>query len=190
MANIQFKVERGRRFGTLKGTFVKDARGVSIVLSHDLPPAKPAEHEFAPNTQTDWNMLCTPDKEYRWCQTIDTNVPLGGVTNPYVDPRPSDDPGTPKPFYWTDAEHATLAPRFSDGPKRGVPAVTKTTWRATLSLCAVNGKSVVRIGTVYYGFDLDSAGTVTPVKPTLATDPQIKTHVATLKGEFASYTFT
>lgn len=189
MPNIEFKFEKGRRFGKAKGPFSKAAHGIDIVLKHDLPPKRSANYHLAPNKDPDYNVLCIPDEEYRWCQTIDTNDPLGGVTNPYVDPRPSDDPGTPKPFYWTDVEHVTKKEKFNDSPSRGAPAVGTTTWRATLSLCAVNAKEVKLIMNIRYGFDIDNTGKLTKVKPVEATNAQVQTHINTLKSEFGTWTF-
>ena len=190
MADVKFEFENGRRFGTVKGTFTKHANGVRIEVSHNLPPGRCVEYELAPNKDPDYNVLCVPDKEYRWCQTIDTTVPLGGAISPYVDPSPSDDPGTPRPFYFTDAEHLAFNDRFVDGPSRNAPAAGKTTWRAILSLCAVNDKKVSRITSVYYGFDIDGAGTVTEIAPTEAAEAQVNTHLGTLRGEFGAYTFS
>jgi len=50
--------------------------------------------------------------QYRWIQVVDTNRPRGGVTSPYVDPRPPDDA---LPFYYTDLEMAILPLRNSSG---------------------------------------------------------------------------
>jgi len=189
MPDVKLKFEKGRRFGTVEGTFGNAAQGVEIVLNHNLPPERSEEYHIAPNKDPDYNVLCIADKEYRWCQTIDTNVPLGGATSPYVDPRPSDDPGTPKPFYWTDAEQAVQKKAFCDKPKRPAPAAGMTTWRATLSLCAVDVKKVKLIISIHYGFDIDSTGKVTEVKPVEATDAQTQTHINTLKTEFGLWTF-
>ncbi len=57
---------------------------------------------------------------YRWTQTIDSNVPLGGTTSPYVDPRPNDDT---KPFYWTDAEAAATADHLYRSPVAQCPGL-------------------------------------------------------------------
>jgi hypothetical protein len=121
---------------------------------------------------------------FRWTQTIDTNVPLGGTTSPYVDPRPNDDT---KPFYWTDAEHATYSPSFIDHPSRGVPASGTTTWDAILSLNGVNGTTVTRFDSLSYGFSIDSAGTVT--QRGLTTPASVATHQSTLSSEFPGWTF-
>ncbi len=123
---------------------------------------------------------------WHWTQTIDTNVPLGGATSPYVDPRPNDDT---KPFYWTDAEAAANPTTFSDRPSRGIPAAGTTNWRATLSLNGVNATTVTRFDTIIYGFDLDSAGTVTAQYPASAGASLVATHQATLAAEFPAWTF-
>lgn len=122
----------------------------------------------------------------RWTQTIDTNVPLGGTTSPYVDPRPNDDT---KPFYWTDAEYAARPTQFEDHPSRPTPSSGTTTWRAVLSLNGVDGTTVTRFDSIAYGFDIDSAGAVTGVSPASAGAGAASTHQSTLSSEFSSWTF-
>ena len=123
--------------------------------------------------------------EWRWTQTIDTNVPLGGSTSPYVDPRPNDDS---KPFYWTDSEYARYPTTFVDYPKRPAPATGTTYWNATLALNGVNNakKEVTAFDNVSYGFTRDSAGNVNVVHPT---STSLSTHRATLSSEFSGWTF-
>ncbi|WP_281557919.1 hypothetical protein [Thalassomonas sp. RHCl1] len=123
---------------------------------------------------------------FRWTQTIDTNAPLGGTSTPYVDPRPNDDS---KPFYWTDAEHASSPSTFTDKPWRPVPASGTTWWTATLALNGVDDakKKVTAFDAISYGFKLDSAGTVTLVQPTSVT---LTSHQSVLSSEFSSWTFS
>ncbi len=58
-------------------------------------------------------------------QMVDTNVPLGGTTTPYIDPRPNDDT---LPFYWTASEMTTYTDatagtiNFNDASSRPKPA--------------------------------------------------------------------
>ncbi|WDE02558.1 hypothetical protein [Thalassomonas actiniarum] len=123
---------------------------------------------------------------FRWTQTIDTNAPLGGTSTPYVDPRPNDDS---KPFYWTDAEHASSPSTFKDKPWRPVPGSGTTWWTATLALNGVDDakKKVTAFDAISYGFTLDSAGTVTLVQPTSVT---LTSHQSVLSSEFSSWTFS
>lgn len=123
---------------------------------------------------------------YRWTQTIDTNVPLGGTTSPYVDPRPNDDT---KPFYWTDAEFAARPTTFIDHPSRNAPASGSTTWDAVLSLNGVNGTTATRLDTMSYGFSIDSSGTVTAHYPVTPASGLTSTHRSTLASEFGGWTF-
>jgi hypothetical protein len=124
---------------------------------------------------------------YRYTQTIDTNVPLGGTTSPYVDPRPNDDN---KPFYWTDAEEASMRGRFHDSPSRGVPGASTTNWDAVVSITSVTGKSVRIMDSLKYGFSIDTAGNVTPRRPAAASGGDVGTHVATLTSEFPDWSFS
>lgn len=122
---------------------------------------------------------------FRWTQTIDTNVPLGGTTSPYVDPRPNDDT---LPFYWTEAETASMPTTFEDHPSRQPPATDVTTWRATLALNGVNlaNKTVTAYDCMTYGFNLDSAGTVTLAHPQ---STSFGSHQSILASEFPAWTF-
>jgi len=103
---------------------------------------------------------------YRWIQVIYTNVPLGGGSLRYVDPRPADDL---RPFYWTNAEIAAYSNvggyrlKFSDAPRRRKADVTaakpRTWWQAALSLVGVKaGKSDTILNILKYGFDITAAG--------------------------------
>src|ERR1043166_2422321 len=123
---------------------------------------------------------------YRYTQTIDTNVPMGGATSPYVDPRPNDDD---KPFYWTDSEEASHAGKFHDSPTRPVPGTGVTRWDAVVSITQVTGKSVRMMDSLKYGFSINSTGTVTPRTPLTASGGEVGTHVATLTSEFPQWTF-
>jgi len=135
------------------------------------------------------NGVSTPDypEGYRWTQTIDTNVPLGGTTSPYVDPRPNDDT---KPFYWTDAEAAARPTTFIDHPSRNAPASGTTTWDAVLSLNEVNGTTVTRLDSLSYGFSIDTSGTVTAHQPISPGAGLVSTHQSTLTSEFPGWTFS
>jgi hypothetical protein len=150
-------------------SFATEARGVGIVVEITNGTSSP-----------DY-----PDG-YRWTQTIDTNVPLGGTTSPYVDPRPNDDT---KPFYWTDAEAAARPTTFIDHPSRNAPASGTTTWDAVLSVNGVNGSTVTRLDSLAYGFSIDTAGTVSPHAPTSPGGGLVTTHQLTLASEFPGWTF-
>ncbi|RJX31905.1 MAG: hypothetical protein C4531_06850 [Desulfurivibrio sp.] len=150
-------------------SFAAEARGVGIVV------------EITNGTSS----ADYPDG-YRWTQTIDTNVPLGGTTSPYVDPRPNDDT---KPFYWTDAEAAARPTTFIDHPSRNAPASGTTTWDAVLSLNGVNGTTVTRLDSLSYGFSIDTAGAVSPHNPTSPGGGLVGTHQSTLRSEFPGWTF-
>lgn len=120
---------------------------------------------------------------FRWTQTIETNVPLGGTSSPYVDPRPNDDT---KPFYWTDSEHARFAPNFYDRPRRSVPASGTTRWFATLALNGVNGTTVTAFDAIQYGFEADSTGAVSLLGPQ---STGFTAHQGVLASEFPGWTF-
>ncbi|MBI5559225.1 MAG: hypothetical protein HY885_16500 [Deltaproteobacteria bacterium] len=150
-------------------SFATESRGVGIVVEIT-------------------NGASSPDypNGYHWTQTIDTNVPLGGTTSPYVDPRPNDDT---KPFYWTDAEAAARPTTFIDHPSRHAPASGTTTWDAVLSVNGVNGTTVTRLDSLAYGFSIDTAGTVSPRTPTSPGSGLVTTHQMTLASEFPGWTF-
>jgi hypothetical protein len=123
---------------------------------------------------------------YKWTQTIDTNVPLGGSSSPYVDPRPNDDT---KPFYWTDAEQAASPTQFRDAPSRPAPATGTTWWHGTLCLNGVDEarKVVTTVDCITYGFTRDSSGTVT--RNTVGSSWG-GAHRSTLASEFPAWRFT
>ncbi|MFH1217126.1 MAG: hypothetical protein V1706_11560 [Pseudomonadota bacterium] len=133
--------------------------------------------------------VCSPTYPdgYRWTQTIDTNVPLGGTSSPYVDPRPNDDT---KPFYWTDAEAAARPTTFIDHPSRNTPASGVTTWDAVLSLNGVNGRSVTRLDSLSYGFSIDTTGTVSAHYPISPASSLLSSHQTTLSSEFPGWSFS
>lgn len=125
---------------------------------------------------------------FRWTQTIETNTRRGGsiLASPvsYVDPTPNDDS---KPFYWTDAEHATHSGVFSDSPSRKPRAGGTVHWDATLSLTGVNGKAVERFDTLGYGFSVDSAGNTSARGP--SSPGSIAAHMKALKSAFPGWSF-
>src|SRR5215203_5316027 len=125
-----------------------------------------------------------PDS-FKWTQTIDTNVPKGGATSPYVDPRPNDDT---KPFYYTDAEQAAHPTTFIDYPKRPAPGAGTTNWDAILSLNGVNEttKTVTAFDSLTYGFSRDTTGAVTTRAPRSTGSA---THQSILAAEFPGWTF-
>lgn len=120
---------------------------------------------------------------FRWTQTIETNVPLGGTSSPYVDPRPNDDT---KPFYYTDSEHGQYAPNFYDRPRRSVPGSGTTRWFATLALNGVNGTNVTAFDAIRYGFEADSKGAVSLLGPQSS---GFAAHQGVLASEFPGWTF-
>ena len=123
---------------------------------------------------------------FKWTQTIDTNVPKGGTTSPYVDPRPNDDT---KPFYYTDAEQVSFPTTFRDRPSRSIPATGTTHWNAILGLNGVNESTNTVKGFDYltYGFSLDSTGKVTINGPASVGGSG---HRSILSSEFSAWTFT
>jgi hypothetical protein len=149
-------------------TFKKTAAGVRIMVeANDVAPT--GKH---------------PDG-FKFTQTIDTNVPAGGASSPYVDPRPNDDA---KPFYWTDAEQAAHPTTFRDAPARPAPAAGTTNWDATLALNGVNEatKTVTAYDALTYGFSRDNAGTVTTRQPK---STSTGAHRSILASEFPGWTF-
>ena len=135
-------------------------------------------------------LTSTPDYPdgFRWTQTIVTNVRRGGPlladAVSYVDPDPNDDA---KPFYWTDAEEARSLGVFTDAPSRKPRPAGTVSWDAVLSLTGVNGHDVTRFDSMTYGFDVDSAGTVSmrgPSSPATVAD-----HLSTLRGSFSGWAF-
>lgn len=122
---------------------------------------------------------------FKWTQTIDTNVPKGGTSSPYVDPRPNDDT---KPFYYTDAEQVAYPTTFRDSPSRPAPASGATTWEAILGLNGVDEstKTVTGFDYLTYGFSIDSTGSVTLRAPSAGAGAN---HRSTLSSEFPAWTF-
>jgi len=155
--------------GASVSSFAKTTQGVSITVGAEGTSPKKAH----------------PDG-YKFTQTIDTNVPLGGASSPYVDPRPNDDA---KPFYWTDAEQAANPTTFRDAPGRPAPAVGTTNWDAVLALNGVNEatKTVTAYDALTYGFSRDSVGTVTKHEPKSTRTGE---HRRILGSEFPGWTFT
>ena len=117
----------------------------------------------------------------RWVQTVDTNAPLFGQSPPYVDFIP---PKDDKPFYFADGrENAT----FSDNPSRRANGVW---WDATLSLAGVKGKTITRIDSVNYGFEIDGSGTLTLHQPKATGVNELVTHGDTLRSEYPDWVFS
>jgi RHS repeat-associated protein len=91
--------------------------------------------------------------DYRWVQSIRTDVPLGGATSPYNDPQPGDDN---LPFYWTNAElpgYSNIGNNeltFYDKPGRR----NNADWNAELSLVGKRNVKYRNLGTINYGFNL------------------------------------
>lgn len=155
--------------GTSLTSFTKTAAGVNIVV--DAEGVSPSASH--------------PDG-FKFTQTIATNVPLGGGSSPYVDPRPNDDT---KPFYWTDGEQAANPTTFRDSPTRPAPPSGTTTWDAVLALNGVNEatKTVTAYDALTYGFSRDGAGTVTTREPKGTSTGE---HRRILTSEFPGWTFT
>ncbi len=96
-------------------------------------------------------------KDFRWIQTVETNVPQYGATSPYLDPYPNDDN---LPFYYTDKEVIRWRNKrqtdliFVDGPRR--PMKDGTYWTAELSVVGKNNRGKYEfIQTVSYGFKIE-----------------------------------
>lgn len=132
---------------------------------------------------TGGNPAGTPDfpNGIRWVQTIDTNAPLFGQSPPYVDFIP---PKDDKPFYFSDAqENAT----FSDNPTRKANGVR---WDATLSLVGVRGRTITRLDSVNYGFDIDASGTLSLHRPSTTGVASLVIHGDTLRSEYPNWVFS
>ncbi|HEY4329327.1 MAG TPA: hypothetical protein VGN88_06300 [Phycisphaerae bacterium] len=124
----------------------------------------------------------TPDYPdgIRWMQTITTNAPLFGQISPYVDfILPKDD----KPFYFPDAQETAT---FSDNPSR---TKNNIKWDATLSLVGVHGRSITRLDSVNYGFDIDATGTVNLHSPKSTGVMDLVIHGDTLRSEYSNWSF-
>jgi Domain of unknown function (DUF4157) len=129
-----------------------------------------------------------PTPEYpdgiRWIQTIDTTAPLFGQTPPYVDFIP---PKDDKPFYFSDALEVTQGGTFSDNPSR---TANNIRWDASLSLVGVSGRTVTRIDSVNYGFDLSSTGTLTLHGPSSTGTISVVVQGDTLRSEYPDWNFS
>lgn len=137
--------------------------------------------------------------QIRWVQTVDqSNQPIGSTSQKCVDACPPDDAA---PFYWTAAELKTdpsLRRNFSDVPRRAAPSVAMgtTKWRAILSLAVVTKQRVTILRSIYWGFDITSAGVVSQIGPRNATTIEIVNHLKLLKkgvgtgGKFSSAGWT
>lgn len=129
------------------------------------------------------NPAGTPDfpDGLRWVQTIDTNAPLFGQSPPYVDFIP---PKDDKPFYFADGrENAT----FSDNPSRRANGVW---WDATLSLTGVKERTITRLDSVNYGFDIDASGTLSLHQPRATGVIDLVIHGDTLRSEYPDWVFS
>lgn len=128
---------------------------------------------------------------FRWSQVVDTNVPLGGTSSPYVDPRPRD---FDTPFYYSETAHKST---FSDyptrPPRRDSPPVI--TWQASLCLNGVNlaEKTATPFECFTYGFTIkktgEITGEVTLIKPQSGAWSAYAAHRKTLAAEFPKWTF-
>jgi hypothetical protein len=128
----------------------------------------------------------TPDfpDGIRWIQTIDTNAPLFGQSPPYVDFAP---PPDDKPFYFNDAMESAQGGTFSDRPGRSANGVR---WDATLSLVGVRRRSLTRLDSLDYGFDIDAAGTLNLHQPRTAGVSDIVVQGDTLRSEYPNWIFS
>jgi Domain of unknown function (DUF4157) len=120
----------------------------------------------------------------RWIQTIETNKPLGGQTSPYVDFAP---PADDKPFYFSDAMEASYGGKFSDNPSRSANGIR---WDATLSLAGVSGRTVTRIDSVNYGFDIDASGVLSLHGPSSTGTADVVIQGDTLRSEYPDWIFS
>ena len=101
-------------------------------------------------------------QQLNYIQIINTNVPLGGATSPYIDPQPNDDN---LPFYWTKAEAfergTPNAIRFSDFSTRDQGSLIDAnpiTWSAELYPVIDDGAGGVQVGNgVTWGWDMKPA---------------------------------
>ncbi len=100
--------------------------------------------------------------QLHFVQFINTNVPLGGATSPYIDPQPNDDT---LPFYWTTSEVAGFSTpntvRFSDFSKRGTNSLTEhdtVTWSADLYPVEYDGTNGISVRDgVRWGWEMKPA---------------------------------
>lgn len=84
-----------------------------------------------------------------WVQVIDTNLPIGGVSSPYLDPRPNDDS---LPFYLTPSEQLAASTgkttSFYDFSRRDPASLSSTnpiTWNALLYQVEYDGNTSVTV---------------------------------------------
>lgn len=135
---------------------------------------------------TGGNPAGTPDfpDGIRWIQTIDTTAPLFGLSPPYVDFVP---PPDAKPFYFNDAMEAAKGGTFSDSPSRSANGVR---WDATLSLVGVAGRTVTRLDSVNYGFDIDTAGSLNLHRPSTTGVSDVVVQGDTLRSEYPNWVFS
>jgi len=129
-----------------------------------------------------------PTPEYpdgiRWIQTIDTNAPLFGQSPPYVDFIP---PRDDKPFYFSDAMEAQQGGTFSDNPSRSANSIH---WDASLSLAGVSGRTVTRIDSVNYGFDINASGALALHGPSRTGISDVVIQGDTLRSEYPDWNFS
>jgi hypothetical protein len=158
-------------------TFVQSVLPLNGTLNVDVLKATIfAPHVGGLDIEARYNRAVTDPALGRlhFAQLIDTNVPLGGAGNPYIDPRPNDDTS---PFYWTydpflADEHdvhesggangfGAFDMEFLDEPKRTCAShPSMCTWRGDLFMTEMTAYNAqTGTGTVYvydgirYGFD-------------------------------------
>jgi hypothetical protein len=121
---------------------------------------------------------------FKFTQTIETNAPYPGASQPYVDPQPKGF----KPFYYTDGEQGTWGDTFHDEPSRPPPKTGMKVWDAVLCLNGVDEARhrVTRFDCLTYGFSLDTAGKVTLHSPTWSFSGL---HRVTLEAAFPGWIF-
>jgi hypothetical protein len=88
-------------------------------------------------------------QQLHYLQFVDTNLPLGGSSTPYIDPRPNDDT---LPFYWTTSEVASRSTNktvtFSDFSRRDKASLTTTDpieWSAELYQVEYDGATSITV---------------------------------------------
>ncbi|MGC8861979.1 MAG: hypothetical protein ACP5R5_04290, partial [Armatimonadota bacterium] len=113
-----------------RATLLQDFPGVNVAIGGAAPGTLTVDRYFArcygahltcryddSDGIDDWSLpIFGNSVSYRWMQEINTNKPLGGTTQPYIDPRPNDDKGVKLPYYWTDPEAIF---RYSNGGAGG-----------------------------------------------------------------------
>jgi len=124
----------------------------------------------------------------RWIQFVSTNVPLGGTSSPYIDPRPNTDK---LPFYYTNEDLALYTSgntlTFDDFSIRDVSRLLTTDpveWRGNLFLVEWDGaKTVTARDGFQWGWDMKSAtkGSASGkfVNPSPTSPPAVLTGVGT-----------